>query len=141
MTMPPARDNHEMRLTMLERDRDEFRVSIKEISDSLKALVRLEERHAETREAVIRIWNAIRENEESCKKRSDQLEREIKSINEHMPGLKEMRKWLVTGVMGIIALVFLAILGMVIVRPQGPDAWTGASRHVPAAEHPTNGNK
>lgn len=66
----------------------------RDMVDSLKKLVTLEERHIETREALSRAFKAIKEHDDA-----------IKTLETRMSPLLEMRKWGVVGILGVLALV------------------------------------
>jgi septation ring formation regulator EzrA len=103
----------EARLTAVEKDQAEFRQVVREIrdissrqADSLEKLVRLEERHAESREALSRAFTEIEKHDAA-----------IHEIKIAMPPLIEMRKWLASGMIGTIAIVFIALIAMVLHSP------------------------
>ena len=93
----------ENRVAVLEKSCDDMKEAIMDIRDSLQVLVRLEERHAETREALSRAFGDI-----------EKVENRLKNIELHMPGLVEMRGWVIMGMLGIAGLVGVALVGMVI---------------------------
>ncbi len=97
---------HELRLRLLEQDREDMRDAIESIKGSLQALVRLEERHAETREALGRAF-----------KESKDIHDRVSAIEKVIPGLVEMRGWLVKANLGILGLIGLAIIGLVVIAP------------------------
>lgn len=103
----------ELRLSLVEREQKEFREAIRDLRDyserqakSLEALVRLEERHAESREALSRAFASLKEHNDR-----------LNTIEQNMPGLLEIRRWVVGGVIGIISLVGISIAGLVILKP------------------------
>ena len=91
------------RVAVLERSCDEMKTAIMDIRDSLQVLVRLEERHAETREALSRAFGDI-----------EKVELRLSTIEQHMPGLVEMRGWVIMGMLGIAGLVGVALVGLVV---------------------------
>lgn len=95
----------ETRLQLLERGQDDVRDAVVSIKGSLESLVRLEERHAETREALGRVFTY-----------TEKLEERIEAIEKVLPGLLEARGWVITACMGILSVVGLAVLGLVIIR-------------------------
>lgn len=80
MTTPEV---HEFRITTVER-------AVGEISESLRRLVQLEERHIETREALLRANDRI-----------DDHETRIRSVEGELPTLKLTRQWVISGVVGV----------------------------------------
>jgi len=91
------------RVAVLERSCDDMKSAIFDIRDSLQVLARLEERHAETRDALGRAFNDI-----------EKMEERVKNIELHLPGLIEMRGWVVMGMLGIAGLVGVALVGLVV---------------------------
>lgn len=100
----------EARLTAVEKDQAEFRQVVREIrdissrqADSLEKLVRLEERHAESREALGRAFSEIEKHDIA-----------IHEIKIAIPPLVEMRKWLASGMISVVGLVFLSLIAFVV---------------------------
>lgn len=91
------------RVAVLERSCDDMRAAIFDIRDSLQVLARLEERHGETREALSRAFADI-----------EKLETRVQKIELHLPGLIEMRGWVIMGMLGIAGLVGVALVGLVV---------------------------
>lgn len=113
------------RLRRVERDQEDMREvlgSLREsqqaISSSLERLVRLEERHIETREALGRAFGTIdRHTEDLHSIRMSvpaNLETRLRTMENYMPGLLEMRRWLVAGVMSVVGLIGCGIIGLII---------------------------
>jgi hypothetical protein len=99
----------ETRLAALENNQAEFRLVVKEIRDILEKLVRLEERHAESREALGRAFGQI-----------EKLETEVDAIKIVIPSLVELRKWVVAGILGAVGLIGVALISLVIMKPGEP---------------------
>ncbi len=93
----------EARLAVIEGNQVEFKGAVIGIQKNLEMLVRLEERHAETREALGRAFAA-----------QEKLEERIEVIEKHMPGLVEMRGWILAGMLATLGLVGLALVGLVV---------------------------
>jgi hypothetical protein len=100
----------ESRLIAVEKDQAEFRNVVREIrdissrqADSLEKLVRLEERHAESREALGRAFSEIEKHDLA-----------IAEIKIAMPPLIEMRKVVVNGMISVIGFVVVALCTLVI---------------------------
>lgn len=113
------------RLRMVEQEQGEMReviFSLKEsqqaISNSLERLVRLEEQHVETREAITRAFGAIEKISVSVHELRMQvpmsLDPRLREIEANMPGLVEMRRWVTAGVVSVVGLIGAAIIGGVI---------------------------
>lgn len=113
------------RLARVEQEQAEMReviISLREsqqsISNSLERLVRLEERHIETREALGRAFSSIEKHAETLHDIKMQipmnLEPRLRSLETQMPGLTELRRWVVAGVMSVVGLIGCGIIGLVI---------------------------
>ena len=101
------------RLSAIECEQAEFRQAVREIrdlsqrqADSLESLVRLEERHGESREALSRAFATLKDHDT----RMGAIERE-------MPGLLETRRWVVSGIIGLVAIIGIAVAGLVVNKP------------------------
>lgn len=87
----PGVELTQYRLTMIEN-------TLKAISENLERLAALEQKHLETREAVGRAFDAI-----------DKIDERVRSVEFEMPTLKLIRKWVVTGVLGIVSMLGVAL--------------------------------
>ena len=124
MTDAPLYQTDE-RLRRVEQEQGEMReviFSLKEsqqaISNSLERLVRLEEWHIETREAITRAFGSIEKISVSVHELRMQvpmnLDPRLREIEANMPGLVEMRRWVTAGVISVVGLIGAAIIGGVI---------------------------
>ena len=95
--------DHEVRLRMLEGNHDELQEAVKSIRDSLQSLVRLEERHIETKQSINRAFVELKS-----------VDDRVKDIEIEIPALKEVRGWIITGVLGVMGLVGIALLTLVV---------------------------
>lgn len=84
--------------------------AVEKIADSMQQLVRLEERHAETRLGLDRAFVAI----ERRKEEHDRLGERVAKIERDMPGLMESRKWMVSGMLAIVCAVFAGLIALVV---------------------------
>lgn len=109
----------------------EIRDGIREIAANTGKLAVLEERHAETRDGLVRAFAEIDKLQTAkcdiagCRgmeSRVHQLERQLPTgledrlhgIELAMPALKEARKWVVTGVLFIVGIVGAAVVALVV---------------------------
>lgn len=117
------------RLRLVEQEQTEMReviFSLKEsqqsISNSLERLVRLEERHVETREALTRAFTQIERHAQMIHEVRMQipanLEERLRKIEQDMPGLIEMRRWVTAGVMSVVGLIGAGLIGLLISLPK-----------------------
>jgi hypothetical protein len=79
------------RLEMIEK-------TLQAISENLSKLAALEQKHIETRDAVGRAFDAIEGHETR-----------LRAVEVEMPTLKLTRKWVLSGVIGIVSLLAVAI--------------------------------
>lgn len=121
---------HDERLRRVEQEQGELReviFSLREsqqaISNSLERLVRLEERHIETRESLSRAFAQIERHAQVIHEMHmaipANLEGRLRQIETSMPGLIEMRRWMTAGVLSVVGLVGAAIIGLIITIPRG----------------------
>ena len=128
--MAPSINPTEARIVALER-------AIEDIRDAVVTIARLEERHAETREAISRCFQVSEKNTEaiaatntailaakdSARERDTALRTEYESMRlqmERIEGLmrplEELRGFVVRAVIGVVGMVGIALVGLVLVR-------------------------
>ncbi|WKZ15421.1 MAG: hypothetical protein QY317_16115 [Candidatus Jettenia caeni] len=90
----------EYRLDVVESAIAEIKEAVKSIDKSLDVIARIEEKHLDTREALGRAFKCLEGHEER-----------IKAIEMEIPTLQMMRNWIISGVLGIVALVGIAMIG------------------------------
>lgn len=83
------------RLNMMEK-------SLASISDSLRQLASLEQKHAETREAITRAFNQL-----------DSHNIRIREVELELPTLKMVRGWIIAGVLGVFGMLGIQLFKMV----------------------------
>ena len=93
------------RLTVVESAIEEIRDATKSIAESVRSIAVLEERHAQTSQAMARIFEAMKD-----------VEARLRPIENDMPGLREIRRWVVGGVLSITSIVGAAIVALVVVK-------------------------
>lgn len=97
------------------------------LSDSMRQLVTLEQKHIETRESLGRAFSRIDEHEkrvreiEQCQTmtsiavdRMDPIDTRVSAIEAEMPTLKLIRGWVITGVLGILSIAGMALFGLIL---------------------------
>lgn len=105
----PAQTQHgeqahlESRVDFLEKTVHEVRDAVRSIDESLRELVRLEVAHAETRNGLTRAFLELNDHE-------DRLRR----IEADMPTMRMARGWVVSGVIGLVGLLGIALASLVI---------------------------
>lgn len=98
------------------------------ITDALVKLTALEADHANTRRAIERAFEQIKENADRSRVLDDrihaveralpqQLSDRIGRIEVVLPGLIEARKWVVTLCLGAVTLLLVAVAGLVLNKP------------------------
>ena len=95
---------------LLESAISEIRDGIKEIAANTGKLAILGQRHAETRDGLGRAFDAISKCELGCKNKEDR----IRTIEIEMPGLREVRRWVVAGILSGVGLVLVAVVAVVL---------------------------
>ncbi|MFA5630333.1 MAG: hypothetical protein WC997_02375 [Porticoccaceae bacterium] len=79
--------------------------TLKSVSESLRLLATLEQRHLETREALARAFSAVDEND-----------KRIRAVEVEIPTLKMVRGWVITGVVGCTSLCGIAVFQLIVNR-------------------------
>ncbi len=107
--MSDDQNNMAVRLGVLEHRANEgdriiasIQRSTAEISASLSALVRLEEQHAETRRALERAFNALKDADQRMEK-----------VENEMPTLRLVQKWVFATVSGLAVMAGLLVWKLV----------------------------
>lgn len=91
------------RLAILEHQSEQTQKILGSMSESLERLVRLEERHSETRDSLTRTHGRV-----------DELEGRLEVIEKSLPPLIEMRSWFLGGIGLIVSGVLTALLALVL---------------------------
>lgn len=98
----------EQRVERIEQRVDTLVPAVEKISECLERLVRLEERHSETREALNRVAVDISKVQDMVTDirlhLPDNLDKRLHQIEVTIPGLVEMRRWVVAGVLSALGL-------------------------------------
>ena len=110
----------------------EIRDGIREIATNTGKLAVLEERHAETRDGLTRAFDEIKRLQvskcdsaacesikatcRSLEEKAGAMEQRAVAIETVMPGLKEMRTWVITLAGIVIVSVVSALIAMVVVK-------------------------
>ncbi len=90
------------KLTDLDGRFTNLQKSVTSIEASLVLLVRLEERHSNSQAAIDRAFKA----QASLSEEIDALKETVSAIQHDLPGLKELRKWVIGGVaFGVTTLI------------------------------------
>lgn len=109
MTAPsPAPSHGEMsaRLEAIQGYIGEIKERLEVMGNALTNLTRLESQHSQHSEALSRAFGEIR-----------LLQDRVTKVEREMPGLIEMRKWVVLGVVSGIGMVMVALFKLAIVDP------------------------
>ena len=88
----------EYRVTNLEAVVVDVRNSVRSIDASLKSLTRLEDNHAQTRETMSRVFEALEDHN-----------KRIRTIENELPILKLIRNWVISGVIGAVSLAAVSV--------------------------------
>jgi t-SNARE complex subunit (syntaxin) len=93
----------------VQKDVGRVETSVNALHDKMSILGRLEERQNQNTESIVRAFQEI-----------TNLDVRVVALEEPMPGLKETRKWVVSGVIGIVTVVCAAVLYLVVNGPHLP---------------------
>lgn len=104
--MAETSHDQEVRLRLVERDNNDIKSYLKKLDGYFDAFVRIEEKQIGTGEAISRAFGEI-----------SKLDERVKPLELAFPGLKEVRGWIITGVLGILGLLGTAVLYLVIKLP------------------------
>lgn len=87
------------RLEMIEK-------TLASMSDSVRQLVSLEQKHIETRQAIERAFSELKEHD-----------LRIRDVEQEMPTLKLTRGWIVAGVLGVFGVLGVQLFKMMFTIP------------------------
>ena len=96
-------ENMHSRISGVEATLGEIRDAMRAVASAIERLTRLEERHAETRTALERAFTA-----------QERLDARVTTIERQIPVLELTSAWVRRGVLGVLAAVGLALLGLVV---------------------------
>ncbi len=89
------------------------------IVDALSSLVRIEERQQATGDRLAMGAQTFQDHESRLRKVEldipDNLDKRLSSIEVDMPGLKELRKWVILGVLGGLGMMGTALVKLVLI--------------------------
>lgn len=100
----------ELRVSNLESTVNEIREAVKSIDRSMQTFARLEVHHSETRDALGRAFAEIEELKKEQREYLKDHETRIRMIEQEMPTTKLVRGWIIAGVIGLVAIVGMAIV-------------------------------
>lgn len=93
----------EHRVATLETAVGKIEVAVSSIAQSMQAIVRLEEHHAQTRDSV-----------ERCFAQGEDHEERLRVLEKDAPTARLVAKWVISWVIGIVSLVGAALIGLVV---------------------------
>lgn len=96
----------EHRVGTVETAISEIRDAVTAIARGVDTLASLEVRHAETRSALERAFAAIAKAEQEA----TDLESRVRAVEIAMPGLKEVRAWVIGGILAVVGILGTAVL-------------------------------
>lgn len=101
-------------VSLLLHDVGEVKASVENINKTLGKLAQLEVEHLETRSALKRAFTEIQGVQTAVNKLLASHDDRIRLVEIEMPGLKEVRRWVVGLVIACVALLFLSVAKNVI---------------------------
>ena len=93
------------RMANIENAIERITVCTQSIAENVKVIAVLEERHAETSRAIERAFQVMKE-----------IEVRVRVVEVELPGLKEIRQWVMTGVLTTVGFVGAAVVALVVNR-------------------------
>lgn len=90
----------------LRDDVREVKDTMREMARSLEQLVRIEENQKEMRSSIVRAFDEIKIN----RSRIDLTDGRVSLIENQLPGLRELRRWVIAGVLGALGMVASSII-------------------------------
>ena len=93
----------DVRVTNLEKVVERVSTAVESIDESLKTLTRLDVKHDETRDGLSRAFISLEDHE-----------KRMRTVEVEMPTVKLARGWAMSGVIGIVGVLGLAILHLVL---------------------------
>lgn len=100
------------RMQALESAVQDIRDAVGQIAEAMVKIARLEERHQETRESLGRAFDRL----DAVEKQQGDTRVELVTIKAEIQPLKESRGWMVSGILGVLSLVGVAMIGLVLVK-------------------------
>jgi len=104
MNDPKNNDVLDFRVSALEKGFEHISKAVESIAVSLEALARLEEYHKQSRSSINRSFSEISTHDVR-----------LRLLEMEMPLLKLVRGWVITGVIGIVAILGAAVIGLVFI--------------------------
>ena len=80
--------------------------TMREMAKSLEQLVRIEEQQKDMRAAISRAFDEIKIE----RRKREEVESRVTTIEQAMPGMRELRNWVVGGVIGSLTMLTSAIV-------------------------------
>lgn len=100
---PDLTHDHGERIARIEGAVEEIRDAIKAITTAIVDIARLDQKHVDTTLALTRVFDEIKE-----------VKLRVSTIELAMPILNLTSNWVRAGVIGIVALVFMALAALVV---------------------------
>lgn len=102
------------RLQQIEKNLEAITKTMQDNAESMKLLVSLEQKHAETREAMSRAFLQLAEHEGK-----------IRAVELEMPTIKLVRNWVIAGVIGVFAIFGIQVIRLAVPGAQGVEINVG----------------
>lgn len=97
------------RLEQMQGDLVDMKSALRELTAAVGRLAVIEEKQSNTAATLERAFTALQKVED----RNEKMDLRVKAIELAMPGLKEIRRWVIGGVTAIVGLVGLGVVKLV----------------------------
>jgi hypothetical protein len=100
-----------MRLDGMQSDLGEMKTTLRELAASVARLAVIEEKQANTTAALERAFSAVAEVQGDSK----EMDRRLRNIELALPGLVELRAWVIRGILAGVGMIGFAVFKLVTV--------------------------
>lgn len=116
--MPPDERRLELLEQQLHETRREVSGKLDSIGTALQGLVRIEERQVHANSQLSELSSDLRDHELRLRNTEasipKRLGQRLEAIETALPGLVEMRRWVITGVLAGLGMIGIAVLNLVL---------------------------
>lgn len=99
------------RLEQMQGDLVDMKSALRELTAAVGRLAVIEEKQSNTAATLERAFTALKKVED----RNEKMDLRVKALEVEMPGLKEVRAWVIGGVLSVVSVVGIAAYKLVMV--------------------------